>query len=63
MIEHGKYRIVDNNFHIGSVIQQNNLLKKQNSNLITGLIVAVFLGGLAVIYVVSKDLRKNELDD
>jgi hypothetical protein len=60
MIEHGKYRIVDNNFHIGSVIQQNNLLKKQNSNLITGLLVAVFLGGVVVIYLVSEHSKRSE---
>jgi len=63
MIEHGSYRIVGNNFQIGSVIQQNNTLKKQNSNLTTWLAISLIVAGVAVIYVVSKDLRNNELDD
>lgn len=63
MIEHGSYRIVGNNFQIGSVIQQNNTLKKQNSNLTTWLAISLIVVGVAVIYVVSKDLRNNDLDD
>jgi hypothetical protein len=63
MIEHGSYRIVGNNFQIDSVIQQNNILKKQNSNLTTWLAISLIVAGVVVIYVVSKDLRKNELDD
>ena len=63
MIEPGDYKIVDYDFNTESVIKQNNLLKKQNSKFKTWFAISLIVVGVVVIYVVSKDLRKNELDD
>lgn len=60
MIQHGTYKIVDFDFKADVLLEQNNILKKQNSNLTTWLAISLIVTAVVVVYLVDKDLRKNQ---
>jgi hypothetical protein len=60
MIKHGTYKIVDFDFKADALLEQNNILKKKNSNLTTLLAISLIVTVVVIVYMVDKDLRKNQ---